>query len=420
MQWNSTTTVLVCAVCKKRTNVSAAELYKPMVTKPARSHQNGRGIWLNKRLFRHRILRFLLLQQRRLRWSQKPAEKPRSWTQQPQSARRIASQQSGPVHCRHPANLTCKKKQIGIAANAPPLLRFMQVSPACRWWPQRVRFLFGEIPCRCHAHWRWLFSLCLFSESDSTPRTLPFSSSQGPVRKKQQGRGSHVGSDPAYLTLATKRVFSHPFFTTWPALDPAPPASFWSAGQEKERAKSRRSRTTRTNAQATTRCDSGKNKIQTFSKREQKFIFRPSRVPCRCAVSHSSLSNPLPRDLRPWVESGERIPHQLLGDASSMSSLPVLPARPNRTPCTDSLRQHVRGVLYKSPGRSLLEVPLHSGREHSGVGSAQPELAESSKLCRADWTKERICYLGAMSPQRSGSSIRRWFGWSRRSLAGPK
>ncbi len=28
-----------------------------------------------------------------------------------------------------------------------------------------------------------------FSESDSAPRALPFSSSQGPVRKKQRGRG---------------------------------------------------------------------------------------------------------------------------------------------------------------------------------------------------------------------------------------
>ncbi len=35
------------------------------------------------------------------------------------------------------------------------------------------------------------------------------------------------------------------------------------------------------------------------------------------------------------------------------------------------LRQHVRGVLYKSPGRCLLEAPLYSGRAPSGMGSAQ-------------------------------------------------
>ncbi len=83
-------------------------------------------------------------------------------------------------------------------------------------------------------------------------------------------------------------------------------------------------------------------------------------------------------DLRPLVEDGERLPHQLLGNASSLSSLPVFPAGPNRTPCADSLRQHVRGVLYKSPGRCLLEAPLYSGRAPSGMGSAQPALAEGS------------------------------------------
>ncbi len=83
-------------------------------------------------------------------------------------------------------------------------------------------------------------------------------------------------------------------------------------------------------------------------------------------------------DLRPLVEGGERLPHQLLGNASSLSSLPVFPAGPNRTTCADSLRQHVRGVLYKSPGRCLLEAPLYSGRAPSGMGSAQPALAEGS------------------------------------------
>ncbi len=78
------------------------------------------------------------------------------------------------------------------------------------------------------------------------------------------------------------------------------------------------------------------------------------------------------------TEDTERLPHQLLGNASSLSSLPVFPAGPNRTPCADSLRQHVRGVLYKSPGRCLLEAPLYSGRAPSGMGSAQPALAEGS------------------------------------------
>ncbi len=55
-QWNCTT-IGSCSG-KKRTNGSAAELHEPMATIPARSRQNGHGIWLYKPSFRHRILRF--------------------------------------------------------------------------------------------------------------------------------------------------------------------------------------------------------------------------------------------------------------------------------------------------------------------------------------------------------------------------
>ncbi len=43
-QWNCTT-IGSCSG-KKRTNGSAAELHEPMATIPARSRQNGQGIWL--------------------------------------------------------------------------------------------------------------------------------------------------------------------------------------------------------------------------------------------------------------------------------------------------------------------------------------------------------------------------------------
>ncbi len=62
-----------------------------MATIPAKSRRNGRGIWLYKRSFRHRILRFFLLQRRRLRlhWSGSllAVDTPRSRTQRPRSAR---------------------------------------------------------------------------------------------------------------------------------------------------------------------------------------------------------------------------------------------------------------------------------------------------------------------------------------------
>ncbi len=114
-------------------------------------------------------------------------------------------------------------------------------------------------------------------------------------------------------------------------------------------------------------------------------------------------------DLRPLVEDGERLPHQLLGNASSLSSLPVFPAGPNRTPCADSLRQHVRGVLYKSPGRCLLEAPLYSGRAPSGMGSAQPALAEGSTPAgqtepRSGYVISEQCPLrGVDAPSAGGS-----------------
>ncbi len=96
-------------------------------------------------------------------------------------------------------------------------------------------------------------------------------------------------------------------------------------------------------------------------------------------------------------------------DSHSMSSLTVFPARPNRTPCADSLRQHVRGVLYKSSGRCLLEAPLHSGRAPSGMGSAQPALAESSTPAgqiepRSGYVISEQCPLGGVdAPSADGS-----------------
>ncbi len=59
-------------------------------------------------------------------------------------------------------------------------------------------------------------------------------------------------------------------------------------------------------------------------------------------------------DFRPLVEGGGRALHQLPGNASNVSGPSVLPARPKRTPRVGQLRQLVRGVLHKSPVRSLL------------------------------------------------------------------
>ncbi len=67
--------------------------------------------------------------------------------------------------------------------------------------------------------------IAFFSESDPAPRALPFSSSQGPVRKKQRGRGSQRPVESELTPAQIPRVSLSPhrevspvlFFPTWPA-----------------------------------------------------------------------------------------------------------------------------------------------------------------------------------------------------------
>ncbi len=67
--------------------------------------------------------------------------------------------------------------------------------------------------------------IAFFSESDPAPRALPFSSSQGPVRKKQRGRGSQRPVESELTPAKIPRVSLSPhravspvlFFPTWPA-----------------------------------------------------------------------------------------------------------------------------------------------------------------------------------------------------------
>ncbi len=68
--------------------------------------------------------------------------------------------------------------------------------------------------------------------------------------------------------------------------------------------------------------------------------------------------------------------HQLLRNASSMSGLSILPTGHTGIPCASMLRQHVRGVIHKSPGRPRLEATLHAGERPSCVGPEQSALAE--------------------------------------------
>ncbi len=80
-------------------------------------------------------------------------------------------------------------------------------------------------------------------------------------------------------------------------------------------------------------------------------------------------------NLRSVVRGGIDPAHQLPRNASSMSGLSILPTGNTGTPCASMLRQQVRGVIHKSPGRPRLEATLHAG-ERPFVGPEQSTLAE--------------------------------------------
>ncbi len=137
---------------------------------PPNSRRNRRGIWLYKRSFRHRILRFFLLQRRRLRlnWSGSllAVDTPRSRTQRPRSARLIRLQ-------RAPASQQFRSRSLQLSRPSRPPVFFL--------------------PGTC--------------EEKTTGQRF---SAPGWER-------AHAGSDPACLAFATQRDVSRPFYPTWPA-----------------------------------------------------------------------------------------------------------------------------------------------------------------------------------------------------------
>ncbi len=81
-------------------------------------------------------------------------------------------------------------------------------------------------------------------------------------------------------------------------------------------------------------------------------------------------------NLRSLVQRGVGPTHQLPRNASSVSDLSFIPAGHTGTPCASTLRQQVRGVIYKSPGRPRLEATLHANQRPSSVGSEKSVLTE--------------------------------------------
>ncbi len=61
----------------------------------------------------------------------------------------------------------------------------------------------------------------------------------------------------------------------------------------------------------------------------------------------------------------------------------------SETPCVNTLRQQVRGVIHKSPGRPRLEATLHAGERPSCVGSEQSALTEGDACARQNEPRSR-------------------------------
>ncbi len=342
---------------------------------PPNSRRNGRGIWLYKRSFRHRILRFFLLQRRRLRlhWSGSllAVDTPRSRTQRPRSARLIclqrapASQQfrsrSLPLSAAIAGRSYASAGQAALALHSMAVLQVYQakllsavdeseldpatlrelrsatdlalratkttaqaigrsmaslvvlerhlwltlteikdadrvsfldapISPSGLFWPAVKGFAerFTEAQKASQAMRHFLHKRSSPAAAQSRPRTAPTQQpakpapavfATQPARTQQpQGRSRSARRHPLPKRQGHQLKI---------ALDPAPPASSWSAGQEEERVESRHGRTAhqkashekplgtpffsgcrgncvccyrvRTSDHATVRCHSGKN-----------------------------------------------------------------------------------------------------------------------------------------------------------------
>ncbi len=81
-------------------------------------------------------------------------------------------------------------------------------------------------------------------------------------------------------------------------------------------------------------------------------------------------------DLLPLFRRGVGPTHQLPRNASSVSGLSILPAGYMETPCASTLRQQVRGVIHKSPGRPHRQLSLPKSTE-----ALAQEMAQPSALC---------------------------------------
>ncbi len=109
------------------------------------------------------------------------------------------------------------------------------------------------------------------------------------------------------------------------------------------------------------------------------------------------------------VRRGVGPAHQLPRNASSLSGLSFLPAGHSGTPCANTLRQQVRGIIHKSPGQPRLEATLGAGERPACVGSELSALTEGDTFARQNEprsrhvVKEQCLFRGMDAPPARGS-----------------
>ncbi len=99
---------------------------------------------------------------------------------------------------------------------------------------------------------------------------------------------------------------------------------------------------------------------------------------CRCK-RHEIIYNYHRRFSR-FAFKGVAYQYKVRRNASSVPGLSILPARYTRTLCAIKLRQQVRDVIHKLPGRPCLEATLHAGKRPSCVGPEQSVRTEGDEV----------------------------------------
>ncbi len=183
------------------------------------------------------------------------------------------------------------------------------------------------------------------------------------------------------------------------ALDPAPPVSSWSAGQEEERVESCHGRTAhqkaslkkplftpfssgcrgncvccyraRTSAHATVRCDSGKNKTQTFSKREQFSSSVPHE--CPASVQPATRVYPTPCHAGRGLAGHPRSVRLVYGDNKTMLFTPIR----SKTPAFQR-----RGLHLGAGHARVLHSEVMTLLEKGAIEMVPPALSESGFYSR--------------------------------------